>query len=449
MMVGALGCKKKPNDDDYDPTPPPRDASVPSVPTFDAEGLPTGNDLDSILVRLNYRYRQNDFFRYQIETDNLRLLKKQQPITRSAEVFQTSRTHAGTPAAQPHIATIPYVAWQQMLGWATKDETPVLCQMLRAERIEARQSDLFGKLAEFKDPRCAETIAPYLAAPARRGTAEQMLKTLDSSAEKFVWPYLRAGNDKDTRVAALQVVVEIGTVESAKIVETMTRDTDLWVNHFAKVAFEKLSKKYGTEQDLIAVVAALREGIVAQSPVAIHDNSDKLDKAYRADHPQRAEIFKRLVECCKVPDQKSYGKRAAYVGALKWSNADDIGVLCELLVTSGGESVVFLKLKEYKDQRCAETVAAFLATPLKSGEAADVLKVLGAGTERSVVPYTLRAYPNGAAVPFATRLAAIEVLGDIGTKESVPVLRQLAMDPMVQQAANKALTKVMNRPKDP
>jgi hypothetical protein len=410
--------------------------------------MPTGDDPDSVLVRLNYRYRQNDFFRYQIETANLRLLKQKRLITRSAEVFQTFRTHAGTPAAQPQIGTIPAVAWQEMLLWATKDETPVLCQMLRAERIEARQSDLFGKLAEFKDPRCAETVAPYLAVPARRGTAEQMLKNLDSTAEKFVLPYLRAGHDKDTRVAAIEVVVEIGTIESAKIVETMTRDTDLWVNHFAKVAFEKLSKRFGTEQDLIAVVGALRDGIVAQSPVAIHDNSSKLDKAYRPDHPLRAEIFKHLIECCKVPDPKSYGKRAAYVGAVKWSSADDIGALCELLVTSGGESVVFLKLKEYKDPRCAETVAAFLANPGKSPEAADVLKVLDAAAERAVIPYTLRAYPNGTAVPFATRLNAIEVLGDVGTKESVSLLRQLATDPMVQQAANKALAKVTSRTKD-
>src|SRR5205085_132071 len=106
-----------------------------------------------------------------------------------------------------------------------------------------------------------------------------------------------------------------------------------------------------------------------------------------------------------------------------------------------------LKLKEYKDARCAETVAAYLTVPLKIGEAAAVLKAIGAPAEKAVVPYALRAYPNGAEVPFATRSAAIELLGDIGTKECVPALRQCAAEPAVQQAANKALAKVASRTK--
>jgi hypothetical protein len=242
-------------------------------------------------------------------------------------------------------------------------------------------------------------------------------------------------------------VAQIGTKESAKIVEPMTRDADLLVNHHAKIVFEKLSKKFGTEQDLLAAVRALKEGIAAQNPNAIIDGERQLDKAYRADHPQRAAIFKELVECCKVPDPKGYGKRAAFLGALKWSSKDDLGVLCELLVSSGGESVVFLKLKEYKDPKCAQTVAVFLTVPLKGGEAADVLKAIGAPAEKAVIPYTMRAYPNGAEIPFATRSAAIELLGDIGTRECIPVLRQHAAELAVQAAANKALAKVVSRAK--
>ena len=114
---------------------------------------------------------------------------------------------------------------------------------------------------------------------------------------------------------------------------------------------------------------------------------------------------------------------------------------------TGGESVVFLKLKEYKDARCAETVAAFLTVDLKRAEAAEVLKVIGQPAEPAVVPYSQRAAPNGAAIPFATRLAAIELLGDIGTKECVPLLRQHAMELTVQAHANKALAKVLARTK--
>ncbi len=450
VAVVALGCKKKPKPDTTDDTSPNANPlGVPlgrPVSTVDDEGLPIGNDLDSVLVRLNYRYQKNDFFRYQLETENLRLLKKP-TFTRGSEVFQAFRNHIGNLATQPQIGTIPFLAWQKMMEWSSKDDVPELCKMLRAERVEARQSDLFSKLAAFKDPRCAEAVAPFLASPQRRNQAETMLKELDSTAEKFVLPYLAAGNDKDTRVAALQVVAAIGTVESAKVVEAMTRDGDLLVNHHAKIVFEKLSEKFGVEEDLIAVATAVKNGIVAMNPLMIGQNSDKLDKAYRPDHPKRAEIFKILIECCKIPDPKGYGKRASFLGALKWSSADDVGTLCELLLSSGGESVVFLKLKELKDPRCAETVAAYLAVDLKRGEAVSVLQVIGEPAEKAVIPYSLRAYPNGAEVSFATRLGAIELLGEIGTKECIPVLRQHAMELNVQAAANKALTKVLSRTK--
>ncbi len=395
-------------------------------------------------MRLNHRFGQNDFFRYQLETENLRFLKTP-TFARGGDVFRTFQRHTGSPNAQPRVGTIAFTAWQQTLTWASKNEVPELCRMLRTEQLEARQSDLLGKLADFKDPRCAEAVAPFLAVPARRGQAEHLLMALDSTAEKFVLPYLAANHDKDTRVAALQVVAAVGTAESAKVVEVMTRDADLYVNHHAKIVFDKLAQKYGAEQDLTAAVTALKNGIAAQDGSAIQNSSQQLDKAYRPDHPKRAEIFKRLIECCKVPDPKGYGKSAAFLGAMKWSTAADVAALCELLIASGGESVVFLKLKEYKDPRTAETLAAFLAAPLKSAEAADAIKAIGGAAERAVFPYTLRAYPNGVEVPFATRLAAIELLGDIGTVESVPVLRQHAMELNVQAAANQALNKLAGR----
>lgn len=412
----------------------------------DAEGLPLGNDLDSILVRLNHRFRQNDFFRYQLEVGNLHRLKGP-GFTRGPEVFRTLRAHAGAPASQPQVGTIPFLAWQQAMAWATKGEVPELSKMLTAERVEPRQSDLFGKLAAFKDPRCAEAVAPFLASPQRRNAAETLLKELDSTAEPFVLPYLGAGNARETRVAALQVVSAVGTKESVKYVEVMTRDPDPTVNHHAKIVFEKMSKDFGVELDLLAVVKALKDGIAAQNPAAINNADQQLTKAYRPDHPRRAEIFKGLLECCAVSDPKGYGKRAAFVGALKWSSKDDVGTLCSLLVASGGESVVFLKLKEYKDPRSAETLAAFLAVPLKTSEAAAALKEIGAEAERAVLPYAMKAAPNGAAIPFATRLAAIDLLGDIGTADSVPVLRQGTADLTVQAAANKALAKVLARAK--
>ena len=451
-LVAARNNQSHESDDDASTggtiTPSPFGGGAPggNVPAFDAEGLPTGKDLDSALVRLNYRYRQNNYHFYWLELEHLKTLRKPD-FTRGGEVFRALRNHAGAPAAQPPAGTIPFVAWRAALEWASKDEVPELCRMLAAERVRERQSDLFGKLAQFKDPRCAETVAPFLASPERRNAAEQLLKELDSTAERFVLPYLAANHARETRVAALQVVAAVGTRDTARVVEAMTRDPDLTVNHHAKIVFEKLSKQFGVEQDLLAVVKALKDGIAAQNPNAIIDADQQLTKAYRPDHPKRAEVFKGLIECCAVPDPKGYGKRAAFVGALTWSSKDDVEALCGLLIASGGESVVFLKLKEYKDPKCAEAVAAFLAVPLKGPEAAAVLKEIGAPAEKAVLPYTLRAAPNGAAIPFATRSAAIELLGDIGTAACVPFLRQYAADPAVQAAANQALAKVLARTK--
>ena len=358
-VIAALGCKKKQKTDANDDAP--GSSSIPPVVvapgrpvvSFDAEGLPVGNDLDSILVRLNHRYKQGNYFLYQLETENLRYLKSQGPVVRSGEVFHILRGHAGALTAQPPLASIPFVAWQRAMDWVSPDEVPDLCRMLLAERVEARQSDLFTKLEAYKDPRCAEAVAPFLASPQRRGRAEHLLKDLDDTAEKFVLPYLAANNAKETRVAALQVVAAVGTPESAKIVEAMTRDADLQVKYHATIVFEKLSQRFGTEQDLTAALAALRDGIAGMNPLAIKDSSDQLDKAYRPDHPKRAEVFKGLIECCKVPDPKGFGKRAAFLGAMKWSTADDVGTLCELLLFTGGDSVVFLKLKEYKEPKSA------------------------------------------------------------------------------------------------
>ncbi|MCE9566950.1 MAG: hypothetical protein K8U57_33530 [Planctomycetes bacterium] len=453
VVVAVVATRKPRNSTDTPTNNTPGDITTPPgfrppvsgpTPTVDAEGLPIGNDLDSVLVRLKHRFQQNDFFRYQLETENLRFLNKPD-LTRRVEVFRILRTHAGAPTTQPQVGTIPFLAWQRAMDWTKKDDVPELSKMLTAEKVEQRQSDLFGKLAAFKDPRCAEAVAPFLASQERRNAAETMLKELDSSIEPFVLPYLGATNAKETRVAALQVVSAVGTKESVKLVEPMTRDPDLQVSHHAKIVFEKMSKNFGVEMDLAAVVKALKDGIAAQNAGAINDAYQQLTKAYRADHPKRADVFKGLLDCCAVNDPKGFGKLAAIGGALKWSSKDDVEAINGLLVSTGGESVVFLKLKEYKDPKSADVVASFLAVPLKMNEAVAVLKEIGTGAEKSVQPFASRAAPNGVAIPFATRLAAIELLGDIGTGNSVGGLKQLAADPMVQAAANKSLMKILAR----
>ena len=220
------------------------------------EGMPAGADLDSVLTRLNDNLQRADFHLYQLELANLRVFKQKPDFKRRADVLRVLRGLASIPNGQGQPFSFADTAWRELLAWMDKGDTLDLCQMLAAERSESRQSDIFGKLREWKDPRCAQSIAAYLAVEQRRFDAANVLKLLDSTAEKAVLPYLAANQDKETRRAAIDVVGEIGTIEGAKIIEAMTRDTDLQVSSVAKRIFFALSKKFPVDQDLLATVKA-------------------------------------------------------------------------------------------------------------------------------------------------------------------------------------------------
>ena len=153
------------------------------------------------------------------------------------------------------------------------------------------------------------------------------------------------------------------------------------------------------------------------------------------------------MECCKSVGANGYGKREAYLGALKWSTHDDIEAICGLLTASDGEGVVFQKLKEYKDPRSAQSVAAFLPNFFKQQDAIAVLQAIGASAEKAVIPYAAKFAPNGVETNLGARIAIIGLLGDIGTKESIPVLKQIAQEFGLTNPATTAINKILNRGK--
>ncbi len=75
---------------------------------------------------------------------------------------------------------------------------------------------------------------------------------------------------------------------------------------------------------------------------------------------------------------------------------------------------VFKVLKELKDARVAEAVAARL--PMEPQAVCDVLRALGPGAEKAVLPYLANKYAGN------TRVSAFGVIREIGTAASLPAL---------------------------
>jgi hypothetical protein len=174
----------------------------------------------------------------------------------------------------------------------------------------------------------------------------------------------------------------------------------------------------------------------------------ELGELYKPDHPKRTDVLNLLLTVALNGHPHLRGD--ALTEACRWSSKDDVPKMCEILVSckdGGMESIVFNKLKEYKDPRSTVAVASFITNFFKRQEAADVLRAIGPPAQKAVLPFAKVTGPDGQPANFDTRRFAVEILGDIGTKDSVPLLRLLSDDPQpfVREAAVAALKKVKAR----
>jgi HEAT repeat protein len=424
-------------------TPEGGQPSAPLVRKFDAEGLPIGNDFDAVIHRLNVRFQQGNTFLYGLEISNLKYLKSLPGFTRSREAFLAFQAHAGTPATPPPFIGMVSDAWREMLTYITKNDVPDLCRMLTTQPVESRQTDVLRKLGEYDDPRCAATIAPFLKSDAHRYAVGQMLRKFDS--EKLVLPYLGTSYNRDVRCEAVNILAVVGTAASARAVESLTRDPDSFVRNRADVAYDALGRKFNVGRDMVAVVADLKTAMATNDGMRHLTCVRQLDAAFRTDHPQRSSVFKALLALCTFPDPK--GNTATELHhAMKWASGDDLKTVCETLVASEGSMSVFKKLEELRDVRSAETVAMFLTKPLLQTEATKVLKAIGPAAMKAVAVYAVPAYPNGAAIDLFTRWAAIDALGEMGTKECIPLLQQIGAAQLdYRDKALEAIKKIIAR----
>ena len=404
--------------------------------------LPMGNDLDSVLTRAKARVAANDVFGFKNELQQLRLLFEPNHPRRS-DVFKAMAAFIVV-----ENVFIRGDARNEALFWAGKKEVPELCKMLKDEHEGHTQSGYFNKLKELKDPRCAETVAIYLKDNGKRHEAEETLKALDSSAEKIVLPYTKEGYDRDTRTAAIRVLEEIGGKESAVALDKLIADSERDVAAHAKRALDKVAKRAKYVRSVENIFAAVNTHIAANDQFGAHEALKELGPVYKENHPQRKEVFAALL---LIVDTKDVSLRNEALNELcRWSATDNVPKLCQILTTikdNGAESILLKKLKVLKDPRSAEPVAAFLTNFGKQAEAIGVLKEIGAPAEKALHPYTKEINPDGTPANFITRRPVVELLGEIGTKESIPLLQKLCMDRdnFVRQSALVALQKVKSR----
>ena len=418
-----------------------RSPTAPAVRQFDAEGLPVGNDFDAVLHRMNVRFQQGNTHLYGLELANMRYLKEKTAFARNREAFLAFQAHAGTPAAPPPFIGMVSDAWRELLKYATRDEVPDLCRLLATQPVESRQADVLNKLGEFNDPRCAASVAPFLMVERHRATAGHLLRKFE--CEKLVIPYLASNLHRDVRCEAVNILSAVGAIDSARAIKPLTRDPEIFVKLQAATAFKTLGPKFGVGHDPLAVVADLKAS--AADGQRFHTCKEQLEAAFHPNPPQRAAVFKALLACCKFPDPKNDTATQLHL-AMKWASADDIKTVCEALVASEGSWSVFKKLQELKDVRSAETVAMFLTKPLLKDEATKTLQAIGPGAMKAVAVYAVPAYPNGAPIDLFTRFAAIDALGEIGTRECVPLLQQIGTAQLdYRDKALQAINRILAR----
>ena len=408
------------------------------------DDLPKGNDLDSVLARFKIRVERKQF-QWRDELRQIALLFRPDHPRRS-DVFKFLMGYTENPDV-----FLRSDARREALKWASKSDVPTLCKLMTAERDGGVQREIMQKLKELNDPAAAETLAIFLK-DHLRGEAEQALKGMGSGAEKFVIPYTKEGYDRDTRAAAIRVLESIATMEGGKVVEQLTRDADDHVNRTARGSFEALGKRLGIARDVDAILAALDSSILAKNGGKFNQFLNDLKSGYMADHPKRAEVFKALTvfALAAAADPQGFGRNELGVEFARWSSKDDVPALSEVLVAvkeGNSESAILAKLKEFKDPRCADAVATFIANFFKKNEAATVLRAIGPSAEKSLHTYVRGKTPDGKEVGPFDRQTAIEVLGDIGTTESVPVLQSLLKDFFMGKHASAAMANIQARKK--
>lgn len=168
-------------------------------------------------------------------------------------------------------------------------------------------------------------------------------------------------------------------------------------------------------------------------------------------HERRAEVYKALVEIATgpLPDKE----RESYIyWVARYAGKENVANLLSLARTyPAASSEVFKRLGELKEPSTFPAIAAMLND--KEGvlrlRSASTLKAIGAPAEKAVQPYARPTGPDGKPNDFVLRTVAVQILGEIGTAESLPLLQSLFNDmtSTIADLAKKASVAIQTRAK--
>jgi S1-C subfamily serine protease/HEAT repeat protein len=362
-------------------------------------GPPTGEELTKLLADL----KSKDAPARQLAAETL---AQAPPKERLKEVATAARALLADGEATTRSAAAKLLAAAD-----PKEAAPPLVKLLDDADASVRGT-VMRLMKDLKDPRAAEAVAARL--PTEPLPAIDVLKAMGPGAEKAVIPYL---NDKfagPTRFWAFNVLKEIGTGASLPALEAVQGPDTLHAKGVIQAVRERvpLTKDEWPQalDDLKSADAARRTAatrrIAATPPV----------------ENRRADVVSRLETL--LNDQSGDARVAAVKGLGRWGGKKTIPTLAARLQGFDPtlHAVVIDTLAEFKDDEAAAAIARRLPDVFDRPRATQALKAMDAPVaEKAILP--LLKDDN-----VFVRVEAVKVLADVGGRDSVTPLEQLASD---------------------
>jgi predicted Zn finger-like uncharacterized protein len=302
-------------------------------------------------------------------------------------------------AGQLNDALVGVPAATALGVWGTKDSVPALLKVVENENNPA-WTQAMDVLAKLKDERAAEPAARYLPNFFKRGSAVKVLREIGPPAEKEVLKYLH-NKDAGVRTEATNLLKGYGT-KDAVLFDQAVADLKAADGETRQVAAETLGRT-------------------------------KLDAMHQA------EVAKGLDPL--LTDTYGPVRDAALQALTVWATTDNVPSLLKLLDDNNRPLrwKAMDLLPRFQEDRVALALAAKLNTPDRN-RAVNALKTMGAVAEKAAVQCLASTDPT-------VRREACTILGAVGTKASIPFLKQaVAVDKGLSAAAQGAIKAIEARP---
>ena len=329
-------------------------------------------------------------------------------------------------------------ALRALARWHTPEAVPALIQCLE-DRLT--RSTAMTALAETGDPRAADAIAAWL--DERGGMARLALEGMGEVGEKAVLRYVRH-DDEGLRSQSIGLLREMGGKASYAVLEPLTRDAD---PELARLTAEVVAQIRLRHPDLPKPTPPTQAERLAQLMGDLDSAQDfRRSQALEALQKMAPLAERREAVALKVAPFLSHNSLPTQMHAVKalavWHTEKTLPAIigCADASQSLLRGAAFDALAQVKAPEAAKAVAAHLADD--RSRASSALVAMGPVAEEAVLPYATQQDKQA-------RLAAIQILGKIGTQKSIPTLRRLLKyeDGLIRSYARTAGRAILSREK--